>query len=155
MDQQIYTRNHWTLQLQGFDSVFRRVLLDLQTTSFEFPWFIGCFIRFIFEPALFCLLDMCCKFFGVYLVDLTFRCIPDKRLPTIFERICICVVQTRIFYTNRDPWFQTCVRKPVCRLTTFVSSGPINPCLFTARLFPCCFRMKDFHVSKQVNILGG
>ncbi len=33
-------KNHWTL-LEGFDSVFRRVLFDLQTTSLEIPWYSG------------------------------------------------------------------------------------------------------------------
>ena len=31
-------KNHWTL-LEGFDSVFRRDLFDLQTTSLEIPWY--------------------------------------------------------------------------------------------------------------------
>ena len=37
--------------LEGFGSVWRRVLLDLKTTSFEIPWFLGLVLLFFCDES--------------------------------------------------------------------------------------------------------
>ena len=69
---------------------------------------------FIFEPALFCLLDAV-NSFGGYVVGLTFRYIPNKRLPKIFRKdLYLCFPNQNFLYRSSSVVSNMCKKaRPV------------------------------------------